>query len=96
MVTSAENLVQLHRHYLANCSGVLIHYSGDNVPWISSKLKDLLKAPGFGRKHPIKAMAVMVQNGDKFAPPISGLDIISIPKGTKAVNFDNFLEKINQ
>ncbi len=96
MVASTENVVSLHHLYLANCSGVLIHYTGDNIPWISSKMKDLLKAPGFGRTEPIKAMAVMVQNGDEFKSTISNLDIIPLQKGTTAVNFDKFLEKINQ
>lgn len=96
MAASAENLVSLHRHYLANCSGVLIHYSGENVPWISSKMKDLLKAPGFGRTEPIKAMAVMVQNGNEFESSISTVDVFPIKKGTSEVNFKNFLEKINQ
>ncbi len=96
MAVSTENIVSLHHHYLANCTGVLIHYPGGNVPWINSKMKDLLKAPGFGRTGPIKAMAVMVQNGDQFESAISNLDIIPIPKGKTAVNFDKFLEKINQ
>lgn len=96
MTASTENIVSLHQQYLAHCSGVLIHYSGDNLPWISSKMKDLLKAPGFGRAEPIKAMAVMVQNGDEFNFAISNLDIIPLKKGATEVNFDNFLEKINQ
>lgn len=96
MAVSTENIVSLHHHYLANCAGVLIHYPGNNLPWINSKMKDLLKAPGFGRTEPIKAMAVMVQNGDEFKPAISNLDIIPLEKGTTEVNFDNFLEKINQ
>lgn len=96
MMASSENIVSLHRQYLSNCSGVLIHYSGDNIPWISSKMKDLLKAPGFGRTEPIKAMAVMVQNGNKFESMISNVDVYQIKKGTSEMNFDNFLEKINQ
>lgn len=96
MVASVENIVRLHRYYLANCTGVLIHYSGDNAPWISSKLKDLLKAPGFGRIGPFKAMALMIQNGDKFKSPIANLQIIPIAEGVETVNFENFLDKINQ
>lgn len=96
MAAEADNIVSLHRHYLSNCSGVLIHYSGNNVPWISSKMKDLLKAPGFGRTEPIKAMAVMVQNGSEFESRISEVDVIPITKGTSEVSFDKFLEKINQ
>ncbi len=96
MAVSTENIVSLHHHYLANCTGVLIHYPGGNVPWINSKMKDLLKAPGFGRTEPIKAMAVMVQNGDQFDSGISNLDIIPIQKEKTAINFDKFLEKIKQ
>ncbi|GEM_PF-4502640 len=96
MAVSTENIVSLHHQYLANCAGVLIHYPGNNLPWISSKMKDLLKAPGFGRPEPIKAMAVIVHDGSKFESTISNLDIIPLKKGTTEVNFDNFLEKINQ
>jgi hypothetical protein len=59
-------------------------------------MKDLLKAPGFGRTEPIKAMAVMVQNGSEFESRISDVDVIPITKGTSEVSFDKFLEKINQ
>jgi len=59
-------------------------------------MKDLLKAPGFGRTEPIKAMAVMVQNGKEFESMISNVDVFPIKKGTSEINFDKFLEKINQ
>ncbi|UCG27353.1 MAG: hypothetical protein JSV24_10295 [Bacteroidales bacterium] len=93
--SSMSNVVTQHRHCLANCTGVLIYYSGDNLPWMTSKIKDLLKAPGYGRIKPIKAKAVILRDGGEFASPLSDVDIIPLEKDIPEGTFNNFLEKIN-
>ncbi len=48
-------------HYwniLSTCDGVVIYQGKSGKEWLSSKLKDLLKAPGFGRKQALRAVVV--------------------------------------
>lgn len=89
--------VKLHRKFLVHCEGVLIYYSGNNWPWINSKLMDMLKAPGYGRNRPFKAKALMVRK--KYDDPLfkmKDLDIIEIKNDSPPESFKFFREKLNQ
>jgi hypothetical protein len=56
-----ESLVaQYHRENLLNCDATLIYYGNGNEQWLRLKLWDLQKAPGWGRKRPMKAKAIYV------------------------------------
>jgi predicted HTH domain antitoxin len=57
-----QNLVEAHRKNLIQCNGVMIYYSSENEFWLSSKLKDILKAPGYGRTEPFTLQAVYTEN----------------------------------
>ncbi|MDX1546563.1 MAG: TIR domain-containing protein [Rhodothermales bacterium] len=52
-----------HESTLRLCDGVLIYYGAGTEAWLRGKLRDLRKAPGFGRAAPLRATAVYV------APP---------------------------
>ena len=54
---------QNHRENLADCDAVLIYFGKGRKPWVDTKLRDALKATGYGRKAPIRHQAVYV------APP---------------------------
>ncbi len=64
---SKEKIDLLREHYynLINCDGLLIVYPDDNKQWLNSKLSDILKAPGFGRKKQFLFKAILHDSGNK-------------------------------
>ena len=58
------DLRYLHQENLRRCDASIIYYGSANYEWIRSKIQDVMKAPGFGRRKPIKAKAIYVE-GDK-------------------------------
>lgn len=48
----------IHQENLRRCDASIIYFGEATEEWIKTKLKDLLKAPGFGRNKPMKAKAV--------------------------------------
>ena len=48
----------IHQENLRRCDASIIYFGDATEEWIKTKLKDLLKAPGFGRNKPMKAKAV--------------------------------------
>ena len=54
----------LHRENLLGCDGVLVFYGAAPRAWVEIKLRDALKAPGYGRPAPITVQGVYV------APPL--------------------------
>ena len=53
----------LHQDNLLTCDAVLIYYGAAPKAWVDIKLRELLKAAGYGRETPIEVQAVYV------APP---------------------------
>jgi hypothetical protein len=53
----------LHQENLLSCNGVLVYYGRAPRAWVDIKLRELLKATGYGREAPIAAQAVYI------APP---------------------------
>jgi hypothetical protein len=53
----------LHRDNLLACDAVLVYYGAAPKAWVDIKLRELLKATGYGRGAPIAVQAVYV------APP---------------------------
>jgi serine/threonine protein kinase len=53
----------LHRENLLTCDAVLVYYGAAPRAWVDIKLREVLKAPGYGRPAPIAHQAVYV------APP---------------------------
>lgn len=51
----------IHQENLRRCDASIIYFGDATEEWIKTKLKDLLKAPGFGRNKPLKAKAVYLQ-----------------------------------
>ncbi len=55
---------QHHRDTLCACDAVLLYFGEVRRSWVETRLRDLLKAPGFGRKTPFAAKAVYVTPGE--------------------------------
>ena len=53
----------LHQDNLLTCDGVLVYYGAAPKAWVDIKLRELLKATGYGRETPIGVQAVYI------APP---------------------------
>lgn len=54
---------QNHRDNLVDCDAVLIYFGAGRKAWVDTKLRDVLKAIGYGRKEPIRHQVVFI------APP---------------------------
>jgi hypothetical protein len=95
-VDEAEAAVT-HRQNLLDCDAALVFYGAARHTWVDIKLRNLLKARGYGRPHDIPAQAVYI------APPFDRrkerfrthtADVIR-PKGEFNPNdLESFVEKI--
>lgn len=61
-----EEAGRFHRETLCACDAVLVCFGEVRRSWIETKLRDLLKAPGFGRTTPFAAKAVYSTPGGDF------------------------------
>lgn len=60
----------IHQENLRRCDASIIYFGDATEEWIKTKLKDLLKAPGFGRNKPLKAKAVYFGGNKEVDPGI--------------------------
>lgn len=60
LLNEERNLMKKHRQNLIDCDAVLIFYDSNDVFWLKSKINDLIKAPGYGRKRPFAAKAILI------------------------------------
>jgi hypothetical protein len=51
-----------HLQKLRDCDSVIIFQQEDNKYWLNSKLRDLVKAPGIGRKKPFKKVVIVYKS----------------------------------
>lgn len=96
----ANNIDLIHEHYynLINCDALLIDYSVENLQWLNSKLSDILKSPGFGRKKIFLAKSILI-NTDKSPVinlQIKDLDLINNNEKDISKRLNSFIEKINK
>jgi len=85
-----------HINNLRNFDGAIIFKGKVNDQWVRMKVLDLLKAPGFGRKKPIKGKALIASgnpNLDNFKN--QNLTIISGDPQRSMENLKNFLLEFN-
>jgi hypothetical protein len=85
-----------HIDNLRNFDGAIIFKGKVNDQWVRMKVLDLLKAPGFGRKKPIKGKALLASeniNVDNFKN--QNLTIITGDTNRSMENLKNFLQEFN-
>ena len=93
------DLVNKHRTNLATCDGVIIFYAHYNEQWLRTKLQDIIKSPGFGRKQPFYAKAIYMGLEDSVVKQIAidqGLTIIENEGNFKSHLMEEFLNDIVQ
>jgi hypothetical protein len=56
-------VIEIHRQNLVDCDSVIVFYGSARNSWVDIKLRELLKASGYGRATPIQHAAVYI------APP---------------------------
>ncbi len=91
-------LVQNHYYNLINCDALLIDYSVSNPQWLNSKLSDVIKSPGFGRKKDFIAKSILLNTEEtpKLNIKVNNLDIINNHKKDINQRLISFIEKINK
>ncbi len=92
------DLIQEHYYNLINCDALLIDYSVENLQWLNSKLSDILKSPGFGRKKSFLAKSILINTGKSpvINLQIKDLDLISYAEKDISKRLNSFIEKINK
>jgi len=58
-----EEAGRFHREVLCACDAVLVYFGKVRRSWVETRLRDLLKAPGFGRSAPFSMKAVYATPG---------------------------------
>lgn len=86
-------LLQYHQNKLKTCKGVLIFNHG-NSEWLSRKLSDLLKAPGWGRKNSFSYKAIIGEPDKKLEASNSYNDSILIVKSAAESDLKTLTEVI--
>jgi serine/threonine protein kinase len=61
-----EEAGRFHRETLCACDAVVVYFGEVRRSWVETKLRELLKAPGFGRTAPISVKAVYATPGGDF------------------------------
>lgn len=87
-------LIKQHQKNLALCSGVIISYGSNNVQWLNSKLTDIIKSPGIGRKKPFLFKAIFTDQKIESKSFFSMKDI-DILDSSDNKYLDIVLDKIN-
>jgi hypothetical protein len=91
-----ENLVSTHYAYLSKAKAVIIFDFESNNLWINSKLKDVMKAPGFGRTEKFVVKAIFTTHKDRLGDLLKGSDNLMMDANLKISEaLKPFVQKIN-
>ena len=91
-----ESLLGLHKAFLKECDGAVIHYSGHSRSWLMSKVKDLQKAPGLGRGVPMLAQGVVIRGEDQAEDVTFPPDMFIIRDKEPEKHLDPILKKLKE
>lgn len=95
--TNQENLYHQHLKLLSNSSNILILWVNKDHFWLRSKLSDLVKAPGFGRKDPYENIGILANGtAPDLASFSSWLPDIKIIPYDNSTELKSFLQKITE
>ena len=91
------DLRYLHQENLRRCDASIIYYGNANQEWIRSKVQDVMKAPGFGRKKPIKAKAIFMEGEKDIQSTYKDQAmILSTGNGFQPDSLKPFLDKLKE
>lgn len=95
-------LLALRQHHISNLrnfDAAIIYQGAVNDQWVRMKLLDLLKAPGFGRRKPIKGKLIISGKEEKIDISSYKSHNIMVIDGSKKDALDSlkiFLDEINE
>lgn len=98
--TFEGELLTLRQHHISNLrsfDAAIIYQGAVNDQWVRMKLLDLLKAPGFGRRKPIKGKVIISKKEEKIDVSAYKSHKIMVIDGSKEDTLDSlktFLEDI--
>ena len=84
----SPNLINVHKNLLMQCDAALVYHHSGSRTWLMSKLSDLMKAPGLGRKSPMLAKGVLITGDDPA-------ENISFPRDTIIMRGKDPLDQLN-
>jgi hypothetical protein len=86
------DLLELRKKHIENLKtldAAIIYKGKVNEQWVRMKVLDLLKAPGFGRKKPIKGKSIFAANGDSLNVETYRKQNVVVFKGENSNALDN-------
>ena len=95
---SEEEAGRFHRATLCACDAVLVYFGQVRRSWVETRLRDLLKAPGFGRNTPFAAKVVYCTPGgdlqkQRFRTHLA--EVVSAQGSIDPAALSPFVERIN-
>lgn len=98
--THEDKIEHIKTHYanLVQCDAILIAYSSKNVQWLNSKLSDVLKAPGFGKRNRFLVKNIFNFTIEKplIYLKVLDLEVHNLQKDETEKKVKSFIEKINK
>ena len=91
-----ESLLGLHKAFLKECDGAIIQYCGNSRSWLMSKVKDLQKAPGLGRRNPMLVQGVVIKGKDNAEDIAFPSNMVIIRDKDPEKHLDPILKKLNE
>jgi hypothetical protein len=90
----------LHQDNLLTCDAVLVYYGAAPKAWVDIKLRELLKATGYGREKPIGAQAVYIAPPDDHRKERFRSHQASVIRGTHefapSAELDEFIVQVKE
>ncbi|MGM0407388.1 MAG: hypothetical protein ACQERU_05360 [Bacteroidota bacterium] len=83
---SKIDMIKEHQKNLVNSDAVLIYYASDNPHWLNSKLSDIKKSPGFGKKNDFLVKAILYKQETQPDIKIDSNDILMISRDKKDIS----------
>jgi len=95
--TNKKELLINHKRNLILCKGVVVFNDSENINWVNSKMKDIVKSVGFERKVPIKAKALVVSDKHNISESkYNDFEIIDDSNGITSESVKIFIEKLKR
>ena len=94
-----EEVTGMHREQLKECDAVMIYYGAARKAWVDIKLRDVVKAVGYGREHPIAHQAIYIAPPDdrrKERFRAHGAEVIRQEGGFDPTALEGFIERLKK
>jgi hypothetical protein len=96
-INTNHTFVHQHRKNLVDADAILIYQGKSNEYWLDSKIRDLIKTPGYGKNKPFKAIGIFTENNleDVAGGFISGITLLENNRES-SLALKPFTDKLNK